>query len=377
MDRLEAKDRVSAGREPEVLIIKAARWRRIGSLISSGLIALVFAIPTALWIWLPSSTGEGALETSGLSQFINLLVDGATLLHLAMGLVCVGYAFKNIWWGDRLTLSSEGLRYRLGKQVGFVSWHDIKQFRLEAPLLGMAEMVGWDYLDDRAENPSQWRRLRTAGEHATSLHGDLGYRWQGGSCQVRDTLESWRLRHTVDAGPVIAKDRSSVEPCTDTLIIGSAVWKDALPLLLLAGSLILFVWLSAWLILQSRPDKPMQWLLLMVPGLMGVGFLGPLLWVYLRRLIARPRLILRAEGFELIDEQGSLFTTWHAVEVFGLIHDAQSHRSYVGWRSKSDRLAHPYSAEMDQSLGAGFVVSPHDLRDMLEDWRILHSQPGG
>ncbi len=295
------------------------------------------------------------------------------LVLVALPLAGFAYALRNMWRGDYIRLEPEGFYYKIHNQKGHVPWQGLKGFRTEAPMPGMAEVVGWDYHEGEGADPMTWRRLRTTGRYPTSLHGDLGHRWQGGSKVVCEVLESWRARYAgvTPLDPVARQP--ALEDGDAVLIVHAAAWKTLLSLVVLGAGIALALGLSAWLADVSRPVRASDWLIVLVPCL-GLVIVGPLFWVYLRRLIARPRITLTSAGFEVADEAGRLFTAWHEVEVFGLIHHAQSHHTTVGWRFKNKPDADLYAAEMHQAVGGGFQVSPYALRDTLDDWRIRYSQ---
>lgn len=357
------------------MVILIAKWRRVGGVILGLLMALLLGAPALFLLLLPNSSGVGNSETA-LSQISNGLQIFTLFGLTGAGLFLLLYALKSVWWGDQLILDRDGVRYKIHRQTGLVRWQDIKGFRLEAPLLGMAEVVGWDYHEPQSLNPSLWKRLRTSGNHPTSLHGDLGYRWQGGAKTTCETLENWRLRHATTSQAVSVSSIPTDFNSQTAHTIHSVWWKNALPLIPLCGGLLLIIGIPAYLISVSAPTTVKGWIFLLSPSLMALTIFGYLIWVYTRRLIAKPRIVLNASGFVIQDEQGRLFTPWQEVEVFGLIYDTRSHRQYVGWRYKDRPANSRYSDEMDKIVGMGFAASPETLRDTLEDWRIRFSQQG-
>lgn len=169
------------------LVIRTAKSRRIGGLILSLIMMLVLGWLFAFYVSVSDSSNFTSL-TDFITQ--NLLF----IAVLLSALPSLGYAIKNMWWGDRLTLNQAGLRYKINQKCGFVHWQDIKHFRLEVPLLGMREHVGWDYVDEQASEPFTYRRLRSNGYYPTCLHGDLGPYWQGGHWQ---SAILWRIGGSV------------------------------------------------------------------------------------------------------------------------------------------------------------------------------------
>ena len=350
----------------ETITIKTARWRRLSVLIGSAVWLLIAVCLCGVSLYLSGDASERVTVRS-VTGSIELLV------FVALALGGFVYGLRNMWRGDYIRLEPEGFYYKVHDQKGHVPWQGLKGFRTEAPMPGMAEVVGWDYHEGEGADPMTWKRLRTTGRYPTSLHGDLGHRWQGGSRVVCEALESWRARYAVAAprNPVVRQP--ALADGDAVLIVHAAVWKTLLSLIVLGAGIVFALSLSVWVAAISRPVHLSDWLIVLVPCL-GLVIVGPLFWVCLRRLIARPRITLTSAGFEVADESGRLFTAWHEVAVFGLIHDAQSHGTTVGWRFKNKPDADPYSAEMHQAVGGGFQGSPDALRDTLDDWRIRYSQ---
>ena len=350
-----------------VTVIRVARWRTGGAIASAAVgLCLLVGLYAWLWVFLGHGTAIGGFREDPLESVLTF----APLLIIAFQLgACICGALR----GDRLTLDPAGFHYRYYRQVGFVRWQDVEQFRTEAPMPGLPEVVGWDYRSDCAGNPIGWKRLRSTGRYPTSLHGDLGHRWQGGSRAVCEALERWRARYAVEApgDPVVRQP--ALADGDAVLIVHASAWKTLLSLIVLGAGIVFALGLSVWLAAISRPVLLSDWFVVLVPCL-GLVIVAPLFWIYLRRLIARPRITLTSAGFEVADEKGRLFTAWHEVAVFGLIHHAQSHGATVGWRLKNKPDADPYSAEMHQAVGGGFQGSPDALRDTLDDWRIRYSQ---
>lgn len=367
MNALPQPENHHSGAAPAVILV--AKWRRIGGVALSLLMATLLGAFPLIFLLLPDASGA-TLSKTALSQFNDGLRIFTYLFLIGSGLFLLLNALRNVWWGDRLVLDHVGVRYKLHKRTGLLRWQDIKAFRLEAPLLGMAEVVGWDYHEAQSLNPTLWKRLRTSANHPTSLHGDLGYRWQGGAKATCETLENWRLHFAQSAQAAPTPD-IPIDPATHT--IQSAWWKNTLPLIPVCGGLFLIVGIPAYLVSISALTNLKSWILLLFPTLVTLPLFSYLFWLYTRRLLTNPRIVLSTSGFDIQDEQGSLFTRWREVEVFGLIYDTRSHRHYVGWRYKDRPANSHYSAEMDKIVGMGFTPSPETLRDTLEDWRIRFS----
>lgn len=346
-------------------MIRVARWRT-GGAIASAAVGLCFLAGLYGWLWV--FLGHEAAIDGFREDPLGSVLTVAPLLIVAFQLgACIRAALR----GDRLTLDPAGFHYRLYRQVGFVRWQDVEQFRTEAPTPGLPEVVGWDYRSDRAGDPIGWKRLRTTGRYPTSLHGDLGHRWQGGSKAVRDALETWRQRHAsveVAAEPVLVSPVVGLDFPSEKIIrfdplrsVAAAVFLG----LALAGVVAFVSWLGA-----VSGGQGFVWLI----GGVGAILLGPPFWINARRLLARPLIKLSARGFEIRDEDGVRFTAWGEVEAFILDHDAH-HHEYVGWRLKSPAETRPAMQSWDHLVGMGFKVAPHVLRDTLEDWRVRFSQP--
>lgn len=357
---------MSDGGGSETVIIKTALWRRLGLLIGGAVWLSIAACLFGVSLYLSGDASE-LVTVSSVTGSIELLV------FVAIALAGFVYGLRNMWRGDYIRLEPEGFYYKVQGQKGHVPWQALKGFRTEAPMSGMAEVVGWDYHEGEGADPLTWRRLRTTGRYPTSLHGDLGHRWQGGSRVVCEALESWRARYACMTPRNTVARQAALADGDAVLIVHAAAWKTLLSLVVLGAVIVLTLGLSAWAAGISRPVDASDWLTVLAPCL-GLVVVGPLFWVCLRRLIARSRLTLTSAGFEVADEAGRLFTAWHEVEVFGLIHHAQSHHTTVGWRFKNKPDADLYSAEMHQAVGGEFQVSPYALRDTLDDWRIRYSQ---
>lgn len=348
------------------LVIRLAKGRRIGGLTVSLIMTLLIGWPFAFYVSVSNSSGFISLSDFITQNLLFIAILLATLPSL-------GFAIKNMWWGDALSLDETGIRYRINQKRGIVHWQDIKHFRLEAPLLGMREHVGWDYNDEQASAPFTYRRLRSNGNYPTSLHGDLGPYWQGGSLAVRDTLEDWRQRYAAaDCAVDRSKTATRAEEMLGVLVIRSAHMKYLGQIMLVSGGLLAGLGV-AYAVSPAHIQLQLSWWPAILLALIALAILGPVLWLLVRRYLSRPQITLRQSGFELRDVRGVRLTPWAEVDTFGLIHHPQSHIVKVGWRRKTRTDANRYSAEMDEDLGGGFEGAPEDLRDVLEDWRIRFS----
>ena len=282
---------------------------------------------------------------------------------MACGIYALAHGIFGFVRGRQLTLSPEGLAYRVGDENGFVRWTDVERFRLEAPLLGSPQRLGWDYPPEKADKPHIWKRLYSEAETGTSLHGDLGHIWQGGAESVCAALERWRVRY----GTSKTKDPHVAALDFPEIAVIRSTRRQYLLGLFLSVLLLVFFGGSYALIVTDTPRDPDALGFIDYVFLLILSGFSILLWACVRRIFAKPTLVLDTHGLSIRDRTRIRSIPWQDIAGFEVV---KGYNAYIPPQVRWKSEPHLAAPRKSKSIGNGYAMNPYALRAMLEDWRI-------